>query len=197
MVPNMKFINDSDVWDTIAPEHLWVTDKLILAKNLGYVCGPAGVRVPKEGYYIVRPCVNYRMMSRGANIEYLFPDQDIIPDGYFWCELFVGRHLSFDYLYGNQVLGVEGFRDSERLDRFCRWEKIADKFELPPILQTIASKNKWFNVEVIGNKIIEVHFRFNDDFTNHDSDVIIPVWKDQFYPSEAGDRLGFIVKSKT
>lgn len=187
-------MDDKDFWHKVKPEHIWVTDKLMLAKKLGYVCGPAGVNVPNEGVYIVRPCVNYRMMSRGAKMEWLYPDDDEIPDGYFWCEVFEGRHLSFDYRYGKQVLGVEGFRDTNDLNRFSRWTKITDTFTLPPWLQEIADENEWLNVEVIGDKIIEVHFRFNDDFHFHDATTIIPVWKDRFYKSECGDRLGFILQ---
>lgn len=193
----MQQMSDADIWDTIRPEHLWVVDKLLLAKQLGYRCGPAGVRVSVAGHYIVRPCVNFRMMSRGATVQYLSPDLDdlhSVPDGHFWCEIFIGRHLSFDYHWGQQVLAVEGFRDSDRLDRFCRWEKVSDQFVLPDVLKPIAATNQWLNVEVIGDKIIEVHFRYNDDFANHESSVIVPVWKDQFYPSACGDRVGFLLK---
>jgi hypothetical protein len=52
-------------------------------------------------------------------------------------------------------------------------------------------------VEVIGDKVIEVHFRYNDDFANHDATTIIPVWRDEFYSSPAGDRLGFILRDNT
>lgn len=190
----MELLSDSDAWSTVKPEYLWVTDKLMLAKQLGYLCGPAGVLVPANDYYIVRPCVNYRMMSRGATIQFLDKERDEIPDGYFWCESYYGRHLSFDYSYGKQVLAVEGFRDNQRLDRFCKWQKVEDSFTLPDVLQNIANHNQWLNVEVIGTKVIEAHFRYNDDFANHSSDVIFPVWKDKFYPSASGDRLGFMLK---
>ena len=137
--------------------------------------------------------MNLKMMSRGASIQYL--DSDSIPDGYFWCEVFTGRHLSFDFHWGKQVLAVEGFRnDSSRLDRFSRWDKIEEEFKLPKILQDVADRYIWFNVEVIGEKVIEVHFRYNDDFANHNATTIIPVWKDEFYESNCGDRLGFILK---
>jgi hypothetical protein len=191
----MTQVSDVDCWDKIDPEDLWVTDKLILAKRLGYVCGPAGLKVPRAAYYVVRPCVNYRMMSRGATIEYLDCNDDSIPDGYFWCERFKGRHLSFDFNYGVQTLAVEGFRDdSERLDRFSKWTKVDDIFFVPPILQPILKKYEWVNLEVIGDNVIEVHFRYNDDFACHGSKTIIPVWKDKFYHSECGDRVGFILE---
>lgn len=190
-------ISDCDVWLTIDPQDLWVYDKLIVARRLGYRCGPAGVQAP-AGKYIIRPCVNYRMMGFGAKIVDLTDDnQDqMVPDGYFWCELFTGRHLSFDYHNGQQVLAVEGFRNSDRLDRFCRWRKIQDIFTVPEVLRPIVDKYQWVNIEVIGDKVIEVHLRYNDDFSGHDCDEIIPIWKEDFYNSPAGDRIGFLLNRK-
>ena len=191
----MNFILDCDTIDTIDPKDLWVTDKFILAKRLGYLCGPAGVVPTKEDQYIVRPCVNFRMLSRGAKFMWLDTTSDIIPDGFFWCEVFKGRHRSFDYNWGKQILAVEGFRtDFNRLDRFSRWTKISDIFKLPDFLQEIANRYEWFNVETISNNIIEAHFRYNDDFANHSATTIIPIWKEQFYASQEGDRLGFLLK---
>lgn len=190
MIPQ---IGDVDVFDSIFSDDLWCVDKLILSKKLGYKCGPAGIPPSVPGQYIVRPIINLKMMGVGATIKYL--DSDSIPDGYFWCEMFTGRHLSFDYHWGKQTLAVEGFRsDTNRLDRFSRWTRVVDMFVLPEVLQNVADRYAWFNVEVIGNKVIEVHFRYNDDFANHNANTIIPVWREEFYPSPAGDRLGFILK---
>jgi hypothetical protein len=190
----MKYLNDIDFWITTDNDDLWLFDKLILSKKLGYTCGPAGLPPPIENNFIVRPITNIRMMGRNATIKYLTPIEYDIPDGYFWCEMFKGRHLSFDYHYGQQVLAVEGFRKNERLDRFSRWEKVEDQYELPGILKPIALKYEWLNVETIDNKVIEVHLRYNDDFVNHNANVIVPIWKEDFYPSECGDRIGFILE---
>ena len=190
-----QFCSDCDVIDNIDVDNLWVIDKFILSKKLGYVCGPAGVLPKKEGKYIVRPCVNARMMAVGAKFMYLNTVDDIIPDGSFWCEIFKGRHRSFDYHWGDQVLSVEGFRDNpDKLDRFSHWKKIKEEFILPDFIQELANKNEWLNVETIGDNIIEVHFRYNDDFANHNSETIIPIWKENFYNSPAGDRIGFLLK---
>jgi len=189
-------INDSDVWEFIDVEDLWIYDKLILSRKLGYHCGPAGVAPVKSGNYIVRPISNYRMMGRGSSIMYLEKGEDVIADGFFWCEIFTGRHLTFDYNYGVQCLAVEGFKDSERTDRFSLWKKIDEQFELPSFLQPLAKKYEWMNIEVIGDKIIEVHLRYNDDFSNHSSNVIIPIWKENFYDSKFGDRIGFLIDEK-
>jgi hypothetical protein len=194
----METINDSDVWEFIDPNDLWIYDKLIIAKKLGYYCGPAGTQPKKPGSYVVRPCVNFLMMGHGAKIEKLYQYGKTIdvPIGYFWCEMFTGPHISYDYNFGKQVLAVEGFKDDpERLDRFSKWKKVDSTFAIPPMLEYISKKYTWLNIETIGGKIIEVHLRYNDDFCNHDSDEIIPVWKDKFYRSECGDRLGFIVKN--
>jgi len=192
----MDQISDKDVWEFIDPEDLWIYDKLILSKKLGYVCGPAGVTPPKEDEYVVRPCVNFRMMGRGASFMKLSPnDHDKVPDGYFWCEKFTGKHISYDFHKGEQTLAVEGIKENNnRLDRFEMWIKVDSKFTLPKVLIPIAKKYEWLNIETIGGHIIEVHLRYNDDFRNHNGDLIIPVWKDEFYESSCDDRVGFIVK---
>ena len=74
------------------------------------------------------------------------------------------------------------------------FRKIDDIFQLPDILQDVADRYPWFNAEVIGDRVIEVHFRYNDDFANHNANTIIPVWCDEFYSSPDRDRLGFILK---
>ena len=192
-------MDDKDVWKFIEADDLWIYDKLILSKKLGYNCGPAGTLPEKESYYVVRPCVNFRMMGKGASVQLLSPKHsDSVPDGYFWCERFTGRHVSIDYNYGKQVLAVEAFKeDEDRLDRFTAWRKINNfDFMLPSILEPIAKKYEWLNIEAIGGNVIEVHLRYNDDFKNHDGDVVIPIWKDEFYNSACADRIGFIVKKE-
>lgn len=199
-------ISDCDVWPLLDPEDLWIYDKLIVAKKLGHLAGPAGVGVPKPDWYIVRPITNIRMMSRGAARVWLTPDTtDSVPDGYFWCEIFTGDHISVDYHYGQQDLTVMGIKNSTRLDRFYSWHKITTSMPLPSILADLANNYEWINVEYIGGKPIEFHLRYNDDFRNHNADIIYPVWRDEtntqppnssWYDSPAGDRLGFWVINK-
>ena len=199
----MDFVSDSDCWAICKSQHLWIFDKLILSRKLGHLSGPAGIPVPVSGSYIVRPVMNLRMMSRGASIKYLTPESslDEVPDGYFWQERFAGRHLSVDYDNGTQTLCVEGFRDyPDRLDRFSRWCKVDDVIPLPDIFQEIVSNYRWLNLDMVGEQVIEAHLRYNDDFSNHECDTIVPVWSEQnlepvpgakFYNSPAGERIGF------
>jgi hypothetical protein len=198
-------ISDADVWHTLPVEWLWIYDKLIVAQQQGVLSGPAGVSVPTSDHYIIRPITNIRMMSRGAKKLFINPDeQELVPDGYFWSEILTGRHISVDYHWGQQELTVEGFRDSDRLDRFCLWRKVNDRMPLPLMLQGLDKRSEWINVEYIGNTAIEVHLRYNDDFRNHSSNEIIPVWQDSeqdcptgysWYASAYGDRLGFWTKN--
>lgn len=199
------FIEDKDVWPQCPVDYLWIYDKLILARKLGYQAAPAGIPVPSPAWYIVRPITNIRMMSRGARRVWLTPaDTDSVPDGSFWCECFEGRHISVDFHYGVQHLAVEGFRDdANRLDRFSSWCRIEDRYQFPTVLDKLWQRTPWVNVEYVDHKIIEVHLRWNDDFSNHNGNTIYPVWQDEpatqpadttWYASPGGDRLGFWIK---
>ena len=193
----MDIIGDPDVWPTLEWKHLWVYDKLILSKKLGYTCGPAGISVPESAEYVVRPITNLESMSVGARLQWLEPKDNIEP-GYFWCEKFTGEHITVDYNYGEQSTTVKGYPRKGRLDRFDKWELIDRQIPFPKKLDDLHEK-EWVNIEMIGGNIIEVHFRYNDDFRNHNGKVIYPVWKDEelpqpegsmWYDSPCKDRLG-------
>ena len=202
----MEFVSDRDVWTQCPSDWLWIYDKVIVARKQRILAAPAGIPVPRDGWYIVRPITNIRMMGRGARRQYLLKDSDDVPDGFFWSEVLSGRHISVDYHWGKQELTAEGFRDDpDRLDRFSRWAKVSDQMPLPEWLRDLGSQAQWINVEYIGDKAIEVHLRWNDDFANHTADEIIPVWQGEtleqpsghsWYASPAGERLGFWTKNK-
>ena len=165
------------VWKTIDPNHMWVLDKLILSKKLGYKCGPTGIDVPNPGWYIVRPCVNAMGLGLGAEKVWLEEETMHLPLGYFWCEWFEGRHLSVDYHYGLPKLCVEGFKDESTFTQWDRWIKTDDFVHFPEVLNEFIS-TPWINCEFIGGKLIEVHFRHNMDFEG-DIEEFIPVWEGQ------------------
>ena len=203
----LQFINDCDVWNQCPRDWLWIYDKLIVACKQNLLAGPAGIPVPADGVYCVRPITNIRMMARGASKIFMRAGEaDTVPDGFFWTQWLEGRHTSVDFHYGIQTLAVEGFReDPERLDRFSRWQIIDEQYKFPAVLGDLWKHTPWINVEYIGDQIIEVHLRWNDDFSNHAGQVIYPVWQDNtipqppgttWYNSPAGDRLGFWVLNK-
>lgn len=189
-------------WKTANPEELWVLDKLILSRKLGYTCGPTGLDVPTPNWYIVRPCVNMMGLGLGAQKVWLEKSTEHLPLGYFWCEWFDGRHLSVDYHYGLPKLCVEGFKDETTFTRWDRWIKTDEFVHFPKILDQFIDK-PWINCEFINGNLIEAHFRKNEDFEN-DIKEFIPVWENQStdppegyryiqYPDVHG-RIGAFVK---
>lgn len=175
----MKYNTDSEVWIDCEIENLWIFDKLLLSKHLGYVCGPAGVDVPKPGTYIVRPCMNLLGMGIGAKFMYLKNSTDHIPPGHFWCEVFTGRHISVDYFRGEQILAVEGTHNTDSpLWKFSKWVRLDDaKIDLPSSLSFLFKNYDYINAEYIDGNLIEIHFRTNPDFQYGNVEAI-PVWND-------------------
>lgn len=168
-------ITEDNFWEQCDVNDLWIYDKLILSRKLGYTCGPVGVDVPKPDNYIVRPITNILGMGRGAEIVFIENDTEHLSLGYFWCEVFEGQHLSVDYFNGEQFLCVEGTRDHiEPLFKWKKWKRVNDNIPFPSILPIYP----YMNCEFIGNKLIEVHVRKNPNF-DHGGDIIYPVWKGQ------------------
>ena len=171
---------EDTAWTNTDIEDLWIYDKLILSKKMGYVCGPTGVDVPEDGFYIVRPVTNIVGLGIGAYEQYLTVEgwTDHLQPGTFWSEIFEGDHLSIDYEWGQPILNIQGFRYPESFVRWKKWIKVEQTVELPDILKPIAKKYQFMNCEYIGGKLIEVHLRKNPDF-DFDNVEFIPVWQGQ------------------
>lgn len=180
----MNDTEEDKVWKTINPDYMWVMDKLILSSKLGYICGPTGIDVPEPGYYIVRPCVNALGLGLGAEKVWLEKDTTHLPYGYFWCEWFEGRHLSIDYKNKKQVLCVEGYKQKDTFTKWDKWIKTNDEISFPHILKDLTDI-ELINCEYIGDKLIEVHLRHNEDFSDNITEFI-PVWKGQDTTPPAG-----------
>jgi len=198
-----NFKNEDEVWKNIDHDDLWILDKLILSRKLSYTCGPVGLDVPNSGWYIVRPCVNMIGLGLGAQRVWLKKETMNMPIGHFWCEWFEGRHLSIDYQWGKQTLAVEGHKSSNTFTRWKDWIKVEDQIPLPEIMKSFITKYEWINCEFIGEKLIEVHFRHNEDFIGN-IEHFIPVWEGESidppqgytyrsYPDVHG-RIGAFVK---
>ena len=195
----MNQLTDDKRWAVCDPDDLWIYDKLILSTKLGYVCGGPGVPVPKPGKYIVRPVINLLGMGIGSKILHIENNTDDLTPGHFWCEIFTGRHLSIDYINGEQVDAVEGFKSSNGpLWKWNKWERVDIKVPFPTILNTIKDK-EFINCEFIDGKLIEVHQRLNQDLNEYNE--VIPVWKGDnisldtqgytYYDDPDYKRLGF------
>ena len=163
------------MWQTIEPKDMWVLDKLILSRYLGYKCGPAGTDVPCPGEYIVRPCINAFGMGLDTKKIFLEKSTDHLSPGTFWCEFFEGKHLSVDYKWGKQILCAQGIKRDDTFTQWDKWIRVSDNMPLPDLLKKHFYHQKWINCEFIGNKLIEVHLRYNTDF-RWNNDEYIPVW---------------------
>jgi hypothetical protein len=141
---------DEQVWPLVHDSHLWVFDKLILSRRLGHLCGPACVSVPKPDFYVVRPCVNLSGMGTGAEVQWIEDTTDHLPPGYFWQEVFHGRHLSVDYHNGVQVRCTEGFKVDGSLSKFSRWVVTDDHPQIPSLIADLSLQYEKVNVEMIG-----------------------------------------------
>ena len=189
---------DEYAWKHCKDSHLWLFDKLLLSRKLGYRCGPAGVDVDQPGEYVVRPCLNVMGMGRGAYVTHLDGSTDHLPEGTFWCEKFEGRHLSIDYEYEKQVLCVEGIRsDDDPLWKWKEWRRTDDEVPYPEFFKRLdLNEYQYLNVEMIDGRIIEVHFRHNPDWRNVAAEVkgLKPCYKKVDGMIEDSDykRIGFI-----
>ena len=172
------YLEGNDEWNHIHPHDLWVYNKLILSRVLGYSCGPSGTDVPRPDFYIVRPSMNLLGMGRFSRIEYIEKSTDEFHPSEFWCEVFKGDHISIDYKNQEQELAVLGIRDLESpLYKWKKWQKINYKVKFPYVLKNLNGNYEWINCEFIGDKLIEVHFRRNPDF-RYENNTAIPVWED-------------------
>ena len=197
---------DTEVWPTIDNESLWIYDKLILSRKLGHKCGPCGVPVPFPADYIVRPIINLEGQGKGTEKLWIENDTWHLNFGYFWQEMFTGRHLSIDYHKGSQIRCTEGFREQDSFVHFTRWIAVDDQPKLPLVIQDITTQYDNVNIEMIGGHIIELHLRKNKDFDDGAVEII-PVWEDRknsqpkdfFYVEDTDDerpRLGLYKRYK-
>jgi len=154
-------------------------NKLHLSSQLGYRCGTD--RIPESGKWIVRPITNLKGMGRQAVIDF-FKENTPIEPGMFYCEVFEGSHITIDYIRQNNVWRqhhtFEGFNTPEDLIHFSRWKKVEYKYQLPYFLQNVEADH--INIEIIGNRMIEVHLRPNPDPVMYDD--FWPIWSENQKP---------------
>ena len=175
----MYCLDSKDEWAIIHEDDLWVYNKLILAMKCGHLCGPTGVPVSRQGYYVVRPMFNLLGMGRHARIEWIKDFTDHFHPSEFWCEVFHGEHISVDFCHKESKLVVRGEKNpSDPLYKWQKWEKIDKKVEFPKILENLKGNYEWINCEFIGNKLVEVHFRQNPDF-RYGNTIAYPIWEDE------------------
>lgn len=170
--------HDADAWATY-PQHRQWFNKLFLAQQMGYYCGPSGTAPDRSGWYIVRPTYNLSGMGVGAKKKWIEAnDCSACPPGYFWSEWFDGHVVSVTYKYmANKWRAINcmiGMRESTNLSRFNAWYTYHYAPKLPAALEHLTDVEH-INVEYIADKAIEVHLRGSHDPVG---DVVVPIWQD-------------------
>lgn len=180
------YIDDDELYN-LYPHHRKWFNKLWLAEQLGYNCGPSGLAPKQDGVYVVRPIMNLSGMGVGATVkEIKAGDSRQVPAGYFWCEYFDGPHYSCTYKweYDRDMINGkwntpwkisscwEGVNFPINLSKFTEWKR-SDYIPTVPDLFVQLRDVKIINVEFKGDNPIEVHLR---DTPNPQYDHLIPVW---------------------
>ncbi len=188
-------MEDFQAWQQFPQLRQWF-NKLYVAETFGYRCGPGGVPPTVSGYYCVRPIYNLDGMSVGARKQWIEAgDRTGVEPGYFWCEWFDGEQYSTTYSHDgmfsyNQKSCFKAERDVDRLFRFKRWTRESINMPMPFRLEDelMFSQVGEVNVETIGDKVIEVHFR---DTPDPEYDELIPVWSDEQQVVDIYRKLGY------
>lgn len=169
---------DMEAWIKYPDYRNWA-NKLFVANYFEYKCGPSFIPVPEDGWYITRPTYNLHGMGAGAKISFYKKNETPkIPAGYFWCEVFDGPHYSIDYerkdKYLVQTECFRGYNDRNNLSQFSKWIREDKQFVLPACLYSL--KVEKLNIEIINDKIIEVHLRGGFD-NMKDYNELFPVFE--------------------
>lgn len=157
--------------DHFAYEHYkkfrFLYDKYFIAKSQGVLCGKYP-KLPLKFPVIVRPKIN--LMGMGKNAYFANNSGEIkrYNKEDFWVEKFKGEHFSVDVFFNQHgILGIIAFKGiSGPGFTFKLWEYIKNYSLSERIIKWIYTYLKGFsgvfNLEIIGNKIIECHLRMGD-----------------------------------
>jgi hypothetical protein len=172
---------DSDSWQWY-PAQRWIYDKLAVALSQQLDAGPHGTPVPRFPVFS-KPIVNLKGMGVGSRVLASQADYDRhYTPGHFWMTLLDGRHVSSDVAvvdgaprWWRHVTGKpagEGTFDhwivhaepDAGIEAYCgAW-----------VRKNLAGYTGMLNLETIGEKIIEAHLRFADQWP----DLYGPGWVD-------------------
>lgn len=142
-------LTDDDAYE-FYPEHRWVYDKHELYKRLGYT----SIADP-----MVKPRTNLEGMGRGASV---CKNKVAQP-------MWIGAHYTLDFFIENgSVIDTNAFRAYKNsLGSFTHFEsdtsvylKLAAEFQIVTFFKKYLNNyTGYLNMELIGNRIVEVHLR--------------------------------------
>ena len=154
------------------PKYKWVYNKLLIAETQGLRCAPHGID-PDHYPVFSKPIYNMRGMGTGSRVLRTLPEyKRALRAGHMWCELLEGDHVSTD------VAVVDGepkwWRHTTGIPigggMFDYW--VVEKDERESLVDycgewirtNLAGYTGMINLETIGDRIIECHLRFADQW---------------------------------
>lgn len=202
---NIKADEDFQTWK-IYPKYRNLFNKLDLALQQGLHAAPAGVAPLYSGTYISRPIYNLYGMGIGAKKFYYDDDlmynslinNGVVPPGHFWCEWVPGENRSIDFhrhpdsgIFYTRSIWTGVHYDENNLTKFSHWTRTENNFHPYDLKINIPWINDMevtaFNVEMRGEKVIEVHLRLGNDPWDDlpFGTKVIPIWNDMDIPLDA------------
>lgn len=152
-----KDLEDRYTYPLCPQEHRWMYNKLTVAENMGYNCGPSGTPITKPGFYCIRPVMACAGNGSGGFLKFhanQTQNEIVQPEyraGYFWCEWFDGWHAWTNFIDDEPVYECGGHLLNDTI--IMQYKSPITFKELPDSLKGI-SKN--MVIEHIGKKLIEV-----------------------------------------
>lgn len=162
---------DGDAYEWF-PRYRWVYNKLAIAESQNLECGPHGI-IPKNFPVFSKPIYNLRGMGAGSR---MIKNQQVYLErqrpGHMWMSLLTGDHVSTDVsvvngepVWWRHTTGlplVKGTFDYWKVEATGR--KILEEYAGQWIRTNLQGYSGMINIETIGDKIIEVHLRFADQW---------------------------------
>ncbi len=172
----------SDTWAwELLPKYRWLYNKMEICKTQNIPAHPDGMNPPKSVFPVIcRPIINLYGMGCGIKVCQTFEewDKDDYSPGHFWMPYFEGLHLSMDLAVSGGVSRwfclMQGM-DPHAIGVFDYWQirslgGLDDKSLGRMIDEWIANHlpdyTGMLNIELIGNRIIEVHPRMSSQFVD-------------------------------
>jgi hypothetical protein len=166
MITLPPYIYEKDSYSLLPQDMKRWMNKLRLAEELGYVCGPCGMDAP-IGEYCVRPMMNLYGQGEGGFYKQTVVDRATRRitnrPGYFWVEWFSGVTKFTEYINDVPLVTHEATVDQTASRR--AYAESANHIAIPAFLLGLS---RYLMIEAHGDKIIEVSFRLAGPWARRD-----------------------------
>lgn len=179
-------VNDAHAW-RLNPDYRHIYNKLCLAEAQGLRAAPLGIDPQLFGFaaqdeVFVKPITNLAGMSLNAGVYRV----ENLPyrAGSFWCERLIGQQTSTDCLVLNgqtQWFAHTLAATEKNQQRPIYWQIGVDLPYIEPLLSDFIAEylshyTGICNVEMIGDKLIEMHLRGSNGFYDFYGEDFVSAW---------------------